>query len=135
LTATASSAYAAILYPAADYYFLLDLSEPRRSPIGGFLGNFCAAFGKMFMDFAGPAQMNCITNVLTPCFGFEHFPGDPPPNHMQHNCVQVIVVMQRAGFAYHKKNDSDPSFDCTKAASPSEILICADSNSSLRTLS
>lgn len=81
---------------------------------------------KVFASLAGPAEMYWITNVLADCYGMEHFIDDPAPVTVQTLCPSVRLALISSKFE-EANRPLGPSFDCGKASTHVESLLCRDS--------
>jgi len=138
-----ASACATVLYPAGRYAMLLDggrlgfhaCYDARTSVVHPecteLIAKFAASNGfpygsiKVFASLRGPAEMHWVTNVLAHCYGMEHFIGDPDPVTVSTLCPTVVRVLVDAKFR-EPNRPLGPSFDCKKAKSSSELLLCRD---------
>jgi uncharacterized protein YecT (DUF1311 family) len=138
-----ASACAMVLYPAGRYAMLLDggrlgfhsCYDARTSVVHpectDVIAKFAASNGfpygsiKVFASLKGPADMYWVTNVLAYCYGLEHFIGDPAPITTSTLCPSVAQALFDGKF--HEPNRPlGPSFDCKKASTPPEHLLCRD---------
>jgi uncharacterized protein YecT (DUF1311 family) len=138
-----ASACAMVLYPAGRYSMLLDngklgfhscydnrttVEHPECTDV---IAKLAASNGfpygsvKVFASLAGPADMYWITNVLAYCYGMEHFIGDPAPITISTLCPTVARALIDGKFR-EPDRPLGPSFDCKKANSPPELLLCSD---------
>jgi uncharacterized protein YecT (DUF1311 family) len=134
-----ASACAQIIFPAGEYSML--------SP-GSLLGiHSCSAAGirheicnekiaqtavkrgfpygtlDMFADLYGPGEMKWMGEIGARCFGFYRGQGDPKPIYGQKACVDGIIYTMRSKT---RPRPFGPSFDCAKAETPVEKLLCDD---------
>ncbi|WP_084299395.1 lysozyme inhibitor LprI family protein [Leisingera caerulea] len=134
-----ASACAQILFPAGEYSTL--------SP-GSLLGiHSCSAAGArheicneeiaqiavergfpygtldMYSDLYGPSEMKWMGEIGARCFGFYRGPGDPKPIFGQKACVDGVIYTMGSNV---RPRPFGPSFDCAKAATSVEQLLCAD---------
>jgi uncharacterized protein YecT (DUF1311 family) len=132
-----------VLYPAGRYAMLLDggklgfhsCYDARTSIVHPecteMIAKFAASNGfpygsiKVFASLRGPADMYWVSNVLAYCYGMEHFIGDPAPVTVSTLCPTVVRVLIDAKFR-ETNRPLGPSFDCKKANSPPELLLCRD---------
>jgi uncharacterized protein YecT (DUF1311 family) len=138
-----ASACAMILYPAGRYSYLIgkgklgfhscydertSIAHPECTDV---IAKLAASNGfpygsvKVFASLAGPADMHWITNILAYCYGMEHLIGDPPPITVSTLCPTVAQVLIDAKFR-EPNRPLGPSFDCRKASTPPELLLCRD---------
>jgi uncharacterized protein YecT (DUF1311 family) len=138
-----ASACAMVLYPAGRYAMLLDggklgfhacydartsLVHPECTEV---IARFAASNGfpygsiKVFAALMGPADMYWVSNVLGYCYGMERFIGDPAPVTISTLCPSVVQVLIDAKFR-EPNRPLGPSFDCQKAKTPPELLLCRD---------
>jgi uncharacterized protein YecT (DUF1311 family) len=70
----------------------------------------------------GPREMYWITRTLATCYGWHSsWAGEKPLlNDEAQSCVQAVIRTQTEDLPY------GPSFDCRRASTRVEILICAD---------
>src|SRR4030095_14443818 len=80
---------------------------------------------QVFASLRGPAEMHWVTNVLASCYGMEHFIGDPAPITISTLCPTVVQVLVDTKFR-EPNRPLGPSFNCKKANSPPELLLCRD---------
>jgi uncharacterized protein YecT (DUF1311 family) len=138
-----ASACAMVLYPAGRYAMLLDggklgfhsCYDARTSVVHpectDVIARFAASNGfpygsiKVFAGLMGPADMYWVSNVLAYCYGMEHFIGEPLPVTISTLCPTVSQVVVEAKFR-EPNRPLGPSFDCKKANTPSELLLCRD---------
>jgi uncharacterized protein YecT (DUF1311 family) len=138
-----ASACAMVLYPAGRYFMLLDGGRLGFHPCYGSrsltelpecteaIASFATANGfpygslKTFASLVGPASMYWVTNVLAYCYGMEHFIGDPAPVTVSTLCPHVGIALISGKFLAPDRPLA-PSFDCRKASSPTEVLLCRD---------
>ena len=138
-----ASACAMVLYPAGRYSMLLDggklgfhscynrQTSVEHPECTEAIAKLAASNGfpygsiKVFAGLAGPQNMYWVTNVLAYCYGLEHFIGDPAPVTVSNVCPTVYQALIDGKF---RKPDRPlgPSFDCKKANSPAELLLCRD---------
>jgi uncharacterized protein YecT (DUF1311 family) len=143
VTGECASACAMILYPAGVYFVLLDggklgfhtcydgrnLTEYPECTEG--IANLAAENGfphgsiKIFAGLAGPTDMYWISNVLAYCYGMEHFVGTPAPVTIQNICPTIAFTLI-TGNSREAGRALGPSFDCSKASTPIEHLLCRD---------
>jgi uncharacterized protein YecT (DUF1311 family) len=143
VTGECASACAMVLYPAGQYAMLLEggrlgfhscydartsIAHPECTEL---IAKFAASNGfpygsiKVFAGLSGPADMYWVSNVLAYCYGMEHFIGDPAPTTVSTLCPTVARVLLDAKFR-EPDRPLGPSFDCKKADSPPERLLCRD---------
>jgi uncharacterized protein YecT (DUF1311 family) len=138
-----ASACAMVLYPAGNYFVLLDggrlgfhscydsythaASPECTEAIAEFAAKNGFPYGslKAFASLAGPADMHWITNVLAYCYGMERFEGAPPPITVSTLCPKVRLALIDGKFQ-EADRALGPSFDCAKASLPAELLLCRD---------
>jgi uncharacterized protein YecT (DUF1311 family) len=143
VTGECASACAMVLYPAGKYSMLLDdgrlgfhsCYDARTSIVHPecteLIAKFAASNGfpygsiKVFAGLRGPADMYWVSNVLAYCYGMEHFIGDPAPITVSTLCPKVAMVLLDAKFR-EPNRPLGPSFDCKKANTPAELLLCRD---------
>jgi uncharacterized protein YecT (DUF1311 family) len=143
VTGECASACAMVLYPAGRYAMLLEggrlgfhsCYDARTSIVHPecteLIAKFAASNGfpygsiKLFAGLIGPADMYWVSNVLAYCYGMEHFIGDPPTTTVSTLCPTVVQVLLNAKFR-EPDRPLGPSFDCKKAVSPPELLLCRD---------
>ncbi|WP_434054183.1 MAG: lysozyme inhibitor LprI family protein [Roseibium sp.] len=77
----------------------------------------------MFTGSYGPDEMKWITEISARCFGFYHHPDDPHPIAGRKACVDGFFFASLSG---NSTTDLGPSFDCSKATTKVEGLICDD---------
>lgn len=72
----------------------------------------------------GPKEMYWITRTLATCYGWHSsWTGEKPLlNDEAQSCVQAVIRTQTQDLPY------GPSFDCRKASTRVETLICADAD-------
>jgi uncharacterized protein YecT (DUF1311 family) len=77
----------------------------------------------MFTDLYGPDDMKWMTELSARCFGYYHHPDDPRPIAGRKACVDGVIFNSISGNA---TLDFGPSFDCSKATTKVERLLCDD---------
>ena len=77
----------------------------------------------MFTDLYGPGEMKWMTEITARCFGFYHHPDDPRPIAGRKACVDGVIFTMTSGSS---SPDFGPSFDCAKAKTKVERLLCDD---------
>ena len=140
-----ASACSMILYPAGKYFVLLDggrlgfhqcsrsLTSQAVPECTDAIAKIAADRGfpygsmKMFASMAEPSEMYWISNVLSPCYGMEKLPGDPPSTSQTHPCPHAVLTMMNSKYR-EGRNRIGPSFDCSKllAPGPVEVILCND---------
>ena len=138
-----ASACAMVLYPAGRYSYLFgkgklgfhscydERTSIEHSECTDAIAKLAASNGfpygsiKVFASLAGPADMHWITNILAYCYGMEHPIGDPAPITVSTLCPTVAQVVIDAKFR-EPNRPLGPSFDCKKARTPPEFLLCRD---------
>ncbi|MGA7453131.1 MAG: lysozyme inhibitor LprI family protein [Rhodoplanes sp.] len=137
-----ASACAMVLYPAGRYFVLLDggklgfhscydqnlIERPECTElIARFAGSNGFPYGsiKVFAGLAGPTKMHWITNVLAYCYGMERLVGDPAPTTFSTLCPSVRLALINGKFR-EPDRPLGPSFDCRKASTTIELLLCRD---------
>ena len=139
-----ASACAMVLYPAGKYFMLLDGGKLGFHPCYNAddltqlpectegIAKLAAQNGfphgsiKMFASLVGPQSMYWVSNVLAYCYGMEHFIGDPAPVTVSNTCPLVGTALYLGKFR-NPNRPSGPGFDCNKASTPVEMLLCRDS--------
>lgn len=138
-----ASACAAVLYPAGRYSVLFDegrlgfhscsvASTHKAWPeCNDAIAQLAADNGfplgsvKVFMNMAGPQDVQWMSNVLAPCYGLERLRGDPAPITISTLCPSIVYVLMSENFE-EALRPVGPSFDCKKADSPIAQLLCLD---------
>jgi uncharacterized protein YecT (DUF1311 family) len=137
-----ASACAMILYPAGRYSYLIgqgklgfhscyDKQLVVHPECTEAIAKIAASFGfpygsiKLFASLKGPADMYWITNVTAYCYGLEHLIGDPAPITISTLCPTVYQALI-VGKSQEPDRPLGPSFDCRKANTASELLLCRD---------
>jgi hypothetical protein len=110
-----ASACSMILYPAGKAFLLLnggrlgfhpcfDARDQREVPecteaIATLAASRGLPYGSvtLFASLVETSGMFWITNVLSPCYGLERFPGDAPPTSYTVPCPHAILTMIRTG--------------------------------------
>ncbi len=77
----------------------------------------------MLTDLFGPGDMKWMTEISARCLGFYHHPDDPRPIAGRKACVDGVIFTSTSGKA---SSGFGPSFDCAKAATKVERLLCDD---------
>lgn len=77
----------------------------------------------MFADLYGPSEMKWMGEVAARCFGFYRGPGDPKPIHGQKACVDGVIYTMSSDV---RPRPFGSSFDCAKAGTSVERLLCDD---------
>lgn len=134
-----ASACAQIVFPAGEYSMLTS---------GSLLGiHSCSAAGArhdicneqiakiavergfpygtldMFAELFGPSEMKWLGEVGARCFGFYRGLGDPKPIYGAKACVDGVIYTFRSDV---RPRAFGPSFDCTRAETSVELLLCDD---------
>jgi uncharacterized protein YecT (DUF1311 family) len=78
----------------------------------------------MYMDLYDPSDMKWMGEIAARCFGYYHAVGEPLPNKGgKKACVDGYMFTSSSGI---KTRPYGPSFECTKAQSKVEKLLCMD---------
>jgi len=138
-----ASACAMLLYPAGRYSYLIGQGKlgfhscyDRQQLVvhpecTEAIANIAASFGfpygsiKLFASLTGPADMHWITNVLARCYGLERLIGDPVPISVSTLCPKIYQALVDGKFQ-EPDRPLGPSFDCKKATTAPELLLCRD---------
>jgi uncharacterized protein YecT (DUF1311 family) len=137
-----ASACAMVLYPAGRHSYLIgqgklgfhscyDRQLVVHPECTEAIAKIAASFGfpygsiKVFASLKGPAEMYWITNVVAYCYGLEHLIGDPAPISVSTLCPKVYQALIDGKFQ-EPDRPLGPSFDCRKAITAPEHLLCRD---------
>ena len=137
-----ASACAMVLYPAGRYSYLIgqgklgfhscyDRQFVVHPECTEAIAKIAASFGfpygsiKVFASLKGPADMYWITNIAAYCYGLEHLIGDPAPISVSTLCPQVYKALLDGKYQ-EPDRPLGPSFDCRKANTAPELLLCRD---------
>jgi uncharacterized protein YecT (DUF1311 family) len=135
-----ASACAQIIFPAGKYSMLTKgsllgihscssqgiRSEICNKEIADFVVSNGFPYGTvdMYMDLYDPSDKKWMGEVAARCFGYYHAIGEPLPNHGgKKACVDGHIFTSSSGI---KTRPYGPSFDCTKAQTKVEKLLCMD---------
>ncbi|QRM36044.1 lysozyme inhibitor LprI family protein [Microvirga sp. VF16] len=135
-----ASACAQVIFPAGKYSMLTKGSllgihscstQGVRSEVcNEDIADFVVANGfphgtvDMFMDLYDPSDMKWMGEIAARCFGYYHAIGEPLPNNGgKKACVDGYIFTSNSGI---KTRPYGPSFDCTKAQTKVEKLLCRD---------
>lgn len=77
----------------------------------------------MFTDMFDPGDMKWMTEISARCYGFYHHPNDPRPIAGRKACVDSLIFLVTSG---NEATSFGPSFDCAKAGTKVERLLCDD---------
>lgn len=77
----------------------------------------------MFADLYGPSEMKWLGEIGARCFGFYRGPGDPKPIFGMKACVDGVIYTTGSNV---RPRPFGPSFDCTRAETSIEKLLCDD---------
>ena len=138
-----ASACAMVLYPAGRYSYLVGQGKlgfhscyDRQQLVvhpecTEAIAKIAASFGfpygsiKVFASLKGPADMYWITNVVACCYGLERLIGDPVPISVSTLCPKIYEALVDGKFQ-EPDRPLGPSFDCRKAKTAPELLLCRD---------
>jgi uncharacterized protein YecT (DUF1311 family) len=137
-----ASACAMVLYPAGRYSYLMgqgklgfhncyDRQLVVHPECTKAIAKLAASYGfpygsiKLFATLKGPAEMYWITNVVAYCYGLERLIGDPAPISVSTLCPKVYQALLDGKFQ-EPERPLGPSFDCRKATTAPELLLCRD---------
>jgi uncharacterized protein YecT (DUF1311 family) len=137
-----ASACAAILFPAGKTSQMLDTAllgfhecytresgkyeshEPCDEAMKQYATTNGFPYGAihLFAYAMGPSEMNWVSRITASCFGYYTTPnGDKPIMQLEYQpCSEAIIRMKKQYFQF------GPSFDCSRARTNMELLICAD---------
>ncbi|MBB3020421.1 uncharacterized protein YecT (DUF1311 family) [Microvirga lupini] len=135
-----ASACAQVIFPAGKYSILTKgsllgihscSSQGVRSEVcNEDIANFVVSNGfphgtvDMYMDLYNPSDMKWMGEIAARCFGYYHAIGEPLPNNGgKKACVDGYIFTSSSGI---KTRPYGPSFDCTKARTKVEKLLCMD---------
>ena len=134
-----ASACAQIIFPAGTYSILTmgsvlgihscSSDEKRNDLCNQAIANLAVSNGfpygtiDMFAELYGPGEMKWMTEISARCFGFYRGSTDPKPINGRKACVD--------GYIYTADTTATtrpfgPSFNCVKASTRVEKLICVD---------
>lgn len=78
---------------------------------------------ELFTDMFDPGDMKWMTEISARCYGFYHHPDDPRPIAGRKACVDGLIFLVTSG---NEATSIRPSFDCAKAGTKVERLLCDD---------
>lgn len=137
-----ASACSMILYPAGKSFMLGDNGRLGFHPCSSIdrreipectqsVAELAAKNGfpygslEVFASITGPEGIFWVTNVLSRCYGMEHFVEEKPPTSYSQPCPSSFFQIMEGGY-FKKEKILRTSFDCSNAKAPVEILLCKD---------
>jgi hypothetical protein len=134
-----ASACAQIIFPAGEYSILTvgsvlgihscsrggDRNELCNKEIAELAVSNGFPYGTIdkFADLYGPGDMKWMTEISARCFGFYRGSNDPKPIYGKKACVDGYIYTMGTTAT---PRPFGPSFDCSKASTKIETLLCND---------
>lgn len=144
VTGLCASACAMVVYPAGKAFLVSPTGylgfhschDPDEQPVrdcNDRLAEFAAENGFPWGNIASiaasvpPGEMLWFSGVLAPCFGMDRLPDDPDYWFGKSPCSLALIHLRTGGYV-DPRPTGQPSFDCSRATTAIEKLICGNSD-------